>query len=84
MNDGGTYHDPPKEIEVVELQEWYTLRRARITEEEVEGGKLKYKLQIWDEGREPFVTQRFNDITPALDLLERIKNENERHHNIRR
>lgn len=74
--------------EVVQEQSWYSLRHSRVEEVEVEvadGSKpIRYRVIVWDEGREPFVRTFFNDPVPALDFAERIKGENEKHHEIRR
>lgn len=67
--------------EVVAEEKWLVVRKARVEEVEVElqgGGKaVRYRLVVWDEPREPFVTTFFNDPVPALDLMERIQGENQ-------
>lgn len=85
MNDGGSYFQEPIVRRTLVKEEWYSLRHGEVVELEYpESGQLRYRVRIWDEGRDAFVTTHFNDPVPALDLLERIKNENERYHQVRR
>jgi hypothetical protein len=72
---------------VLQEADWYTLRHSRVEEVEVEvleGSNIRYRVVVWDEGREPFIRTFFNDPTPALDFAEKVKAENESHHSVRR
>jgi hypothetical protein len=77
------YHEEPIETpEPLREEEWLVKRHGDVKEVSL-GDNLRYRTRIWDEGRDPFVTKWFNDPKPAMDLLDNIKNENERHHDAR-
>lgn len=76
------YEEPIIGDEPIRSENWLTLRHAEIREV-VHGSNIRFRVQIWDEGREPFITQWFNDPRPAQDFLDRVKDENERYHNFR-
>lgn len=77
------YFEEPRIGGVVASSKWYVERHGEIREVE-QGDKIRFRVQIWDSGREPFVTQWFNDITPARGFLEKLQEDNESHHKIRR
>lgn len=37
-------------------------------------GKIVYHVQVWDEGRKPFLSKWWNDPTPAMDFVESLMN----------
>lgn len=55
---------------------WNVKRFGRIDEVDVGNGNIRFRVKIWDAGRNAFLTQWFNDIAPASDFLEGIKEEN--------
>lgn len=73
---------------VLTTSSWYSLRQGKIEEVSIEYADgtygTRYRVLIWDEGREPFLKLFFNDPVPAMDFLEKIKADNESFHNIRR
>lgn len=73
-------------VELREQKDWFVRRHAvldEVEEETVDGIRIRFRVKIWDDGRDPFITQWFNDSTPAEDFMDRVKMENERYHNIR-
>jgi hypothetical protein len=63
--------------EEVNGYDWYVLRRGKLNAVTFRDGAVRFRVQIEDVGREPFITQWFNDLTPAEDFLDRVKTENE-------
>lgn len=57
-------------------ESWKVLRTGRVEEVHHGDGRITYRTQIWDVGREPFITVTFNDEGPANSFLERIMLEN--------
>lgn len=73
-------------VTMLEEHGWYVRRHAimdEVEEETADGVRIRFRVKIWDDGRDPFITQWFNDPTPARDFMDRVKYENERYHNIR-
>lgn len=66
-----------KSREVVDRKKWYVLREGTIEAVTFVSGTVRFRVKIGDAGREPFISQWFNDLTPAEDFLERVKEENE-------
>lgn len=55
---------------------WQVQRHARVTEvvQNYHGmDHQKYKVEVWDKGRSPFITKWFNDPVAASDFAERLK-----------
>lgn len=69
--------DQIKEEEVIKDDSWLIRRYARVTEVELVTGQVRFRVQVWDEGRTPFITQWFNDIAPAADFLDHLKDQAE-------
>ena len=62
---------------LIREDEWNVKRLGRLEEVVLEGGSIRFRVKIWDAGREAFITQWFNDVVPAADFLERVKEENQ-------
>lgn len=58
-------------IREIEHKSW-TVRRSGIVEEVILSGSLRFRVTVWDEGRNPFLIQWFNDVAPAMDFLEKL------------
>lgn len=60
---------------VTELQslDWLVKRHGHVVEVEGDDGRIQYVVEVWDEDREPFLRQRFNDPVPASRFLERLQ-----------
>ncbi len=57
---------------------WKVQRFAKIEEVEIPpNGTIRFRVKVWDAGRDAFITQWFNDPVPALDFVERLHSENE-------
>lgn len=52
--------------------EAWVVKREGIVEEVNLGGSLRFRVTVWDEGRNPFLIQWFNDVAPAVDFLEKL------------
>jgi hypothetical protein len=79
-------HRPPvnPDVNVIHEEVWLVKRVGRLDEVvNRETGSIRYRVKIWDEGRDAFVTQNFNDQVPAEDFLEGLKEDGERHHKFR-
>jgi hypothetical protein len=63
--------------ELVRTQKWYVLRTGTLEVVNFTSGSVRFCVKISDVGREPFITQWFNDIVPASDFLDRVMGENE-------
>jgi hypothetical protein len=66
-------------VKVLHQESWKVLRTGRVDEISHEDGRITYRTKIWDEGRDAFVTQTFNDEGVALSFLERVRDENTTH-----
>jgi hypothetical protein len=71
-------HDPhPREV--IREEEWFILRRAVVEEVEVPiqsgGAAIRYRVEVWDPPREPFIRQMFNDPVAASDFLDNLKDQ---------
>ena len=62
--------------EVLNQDNWPIQRYAILEEVEMDNGKIRYHIQIGDNipGRKPFIDKWFNDIVPARDFYDRVKN----------
>jgi len=79
-------HKPPVDPNVTMIHEevWLVKRVGRLDEVvEPVTNRIRFRVKVWDEGRDAFVTQTFNDQVPAEDFLERLKLDGERYHNFR-
>jgi hypothetical protein len=77
---------PPVDPNVTVIHEevWLVKRTGRLDEVvNPDTGTVRYRIKVWDEGRDAFVTQTFNDQVPAEDFLERLRMDGERYHNFR-
>ncbi len=63
-----------KEPKTIISASWLVKRKGIIEEmpDPANSTIIKWRVRVWDEGREPFITQWFNDPTPAEDFLERV------------
>ena len=83
MRESQGSHRPPvdKEVVVVHEEVWLVKRVGRLDEVvNPATGRITYRVKVWDEGRDAFVTQSFNDQVPAEDFLESMKLQGERFH----
>ncbi len=48
-------------------------RTARIEEEVLSNGSIRFRVQVSDEGRRPFISRWFNDPVPASDFVEKMQ-----------
>jgi hypothetical protein len=76
-------HNEEVNREVIQELTWYSKRKGTLEEVAMADGSIRYRVQIQDMGRDPFITQWFNDPAPAASFLERVQEENEKHHNIK-
>lgn len=53
-------------------ESWKIQRFGHLDEVEMSNGSMRFRVTVWDEGRDPFIVQWFNDPTPAADFLERL------------
>jgi len=51
---------------------WSVKRTAVLDEVTVGNRELRFRVQVSDEGRRPFMSRWFNDPSPAHDFIERI------------
>ena len=65
-----------KQKTILAKEGWHVQRFGRIEEIHYDSGRIIYRVKIWDAGREPFVTETFNDEGPAYNFLERVRDEN--------
>lgn len=50
-----------------------TVKRIISLEEKVlPNGSIRFKITVRDDGRPPFITRWFNDITPASDFYDKL------------
>ena len=56
---------------------WNVVRTGRLEEVALPGGSLRFRVKVWDAGRDAFITQWFNDPTPAQEFLRRLQTEGE-------
>lgn len=52
---------------------WPVQRFGHVKEVVLDNGSIRYHVEVWDEGRKPFLSRWFNDPVPATDFLERVK-----------
>lgn len=57
-------------------EQWLVLRTGRLEEVVQDTGRIVYRVKVWDDEREAFITQTFNDEGVARSFLERLKAEN--------
>ena len=71
--------DNPQEVtrQTIREDSWNVLRIGRLEEVTLVGGSVRFRVKIWDAGRDSFITQWFNDIAPAADFLDRVRIENQ-------
>jgi hypothetical protein len=60
---------------ILRHRQWNVLRVGRLDEVVVDGA-IRFRVKIWDAGRDAFITQWFNDLAPAEDFLSRVEEEN--------
>jgi len=61
-------------ITVLDTQQWAVEREARLEEVRKPGRNIRYRVVLADVGRKPFLTKWFNDLSPASDFIDRVKN----------
>lgn len=72
----GSLHDLGEdvlEVRPMRRAQWLVRRHARVDEVVRIDGKIRYRVSVWDEGRQPFLTQWFNDPVPANDFVENLE-----------
>lgn len=52
---------------------WQVTRIGVLEEVELDNGGIRFRVQIRDENRLPFMSKWFNDPVPASDFLERFR-----------
>lgn len=67
-SDSGTV----SKVHVLRQEKWKIERHGQLDEVEMANGSLRFRVTVWDAGREPFIVQWFNDPVPAADFLERL------------
>lgn len=65
---------PGEVLREVEGKDWL-VRRFGVIEEVNLQGAIRFRVTVWDEGRNPFLVQWFNDVGPASDFLGRLKSD---------
>ena len=68
------------DVRVIDEIEWRVKRYGRVEEvvfDTNDGERIRFRVKIWDHGRNAFITEYFNDITPASDFRDRVMEENE-------
>jgi len=66
-----------KGISQIKKEEW-DVRRIAVLDEVVQvNGQIRFRVQVNDAGRTPFLSKWFNDPVPAMDFIERMKSEGE-------
>lgn len=81
----GSHRAPvDKDVTVIHEEVWLVKRVGRLDEVvNRETSAVRFRVKVWDEGRDAFITQTFNDQVPAEDFLERLKLDGEQYHNFR-
>lgn len=64
-----------KALREVANESWFVQRHGLVEEMVLEGGVLRFRVTVWDDGRAPFLVQWFNDVTPAVDFLDKLVND---------
>jgi hypothetical protein len=59
-------------LDTIVEKQWFVKRFGSVKEVQTEGNRLKYKVEVWDEGRNPFLIRWFNDPVAAADFLENL------------
>jgi hypothetical protein len=59
---------------------WQVTRIASLDEVQMDNGGIRYRVQVADLGRRPFLSRWFNDIVPASDFLEKLKGGDNQNH----
>jgi hypothetical protein len=59
-------------LDIIFKADWNVPRHGTVTEFRRADDELRYKVEIWDEGRSPFLVRWFNDPTSAADFVERL------------
>lgn len=54
-------------------ESWLVERTASIHEVEMDNGAIKFRVQVRDGNRAPFISRWFNDPVPAADFVEKMK-----------
>jgi hypothetical protein len=62
---------------VIRGETWLVLRGGRIEQVEAPNGRITFRVKIYDMGRDAFLTETYNDESPAHGFLERIMEDNE-------
>ena len=57
---------------------WLVKRHASVTQIVHEDGRVRFRIQLWDAGRSPFLERYFNDQIPAVDFVVKMQEEAER------
>lgn len=69
----------PQEVRKLSLRQddWLVQRHGKVEEVHQADGRIIYRVKVWDDGRDPFITNTFNDEVPALSFLERVRTDGE-------
>ncbi len=65
-------------VDTIVERQWLVKRYGSVKEVLHDGNRLKYKVEIWDEGRNPFLVRWFNDPVAAADFVENLADPRER------
>ena len=60
-------------VRVLKEETWSVARTAIMEEVELDNGAVRFRVQIADEGRPPFISRWFNDPVPAADFIEKVQ-----------
>jgi len=52
---------------------WTVERTALLEEVILDNEAVRFRVQVSDEGRRPFISRWFNDPVPAADFIDKIK-----------
>lgn len=63
-------------IKLMKEETWSVARTAVLEEIQQENGAIRFRVQIMDEGRPPFISRWFNDPVPASDFIEKVQGGN--------
>jgi len=69
------HFDPDAEgdpLDIIFQRDWKVPRHGTVREYRRVDDELRYKAEIWDEGRSPFLVRWFSDPVAAADFIEKL------------
>ena len=60
-------------VRLMKEETWVVARTATLEEVQLSNGQVRFRVQIADEGRPPFISRWFNDPVPAADFIEKVQ-----------